>query len=56
MVGFGDRRDDERLAELLGCRSVKLPIKYLGIPLGSKYREERTWDLVIEMFEKRLVG
>lgn len=34
MVKLGDKRDYGKQASVLGCRTVKLPIKYLGPPLG----------------------
>lgn len=54
MVKLEDRRDNGRLASILGYSTVELPIKYLGLPLGSKYEDERIWELVIEMFVRRL--
>lgn len=48
LVRIGDRRDKKRLAEVLGCKLVKLPIKYLVVPLGSKDKDTKMWDLVIE--------
>lgn len=56
LVKIGDRRDEVRLAEVLGCAAVELPIKYLGLPLGAKFKETRTWDSVVELFERRLVA
>lgn len=38
MVGFGNLENDVYLADLLGCKMVKLSIKYLGLLLGSKYK------------------
>lgn len=39
---------------MLGCKMVKLAIKYLGLSLRSSYKDEKTWNLVIEKFERRL--
>lgn len=33
-----------------------LPIKYLGVPLRAKCKNARTWEPVIELFERRLFG
>lgn len=33
-----------------------IPIKYLGLLVGSKFKEGSVWDPVIDMFECRLVG
>lgn len=35
---------------------AKLPIKYLGIPLGVKHKDGSIWDPVISLFENRLAG
>lgn len=34
LLRLGDGRDANRLDRILGCRSVDLPMKYLGLPLG----------------------
>lgn len=44
----------ESYAEILGCIVVKLPIKYLRLPLGANPRRLSTWKPVIERFEKKL--
>lgn len=51
---LGDRGDGDRLAAVLGCKYEEFSIKYLGLPLGAKYKDMRTWDPMIEMFERRL--
>lgn len=43
-------------AKILGCKEVKFSFKYLGVPLGAKYKNQLTWEPVIELFEKRLAG
>lgn len=44
------------LASVLGCKFVALPIKYLGLLLGAKYKEVPTWDLVIIHFDRCWLG
>lgn len=56
MVKLGDRSDEARLASLLDCKSVRLPIKYLGVPLEAKYKDLKSWEPVVELFDRRLVG
>lgn len=56
LVKIGDRRDQRQMAEVLGCKVGDLPMKYLELPLGAKYKETRTWNPVIEMFARRLAG
>lgn len=35
----------QRLANILECRIDKLPTTYLGMPLGSKHKELRIWEI-----------
>lgn len=51
---LGDGNDATRLAIVLGCKKVELPIKYLGLSLDANYKDVGTWDPVIERFESRL--
>jgi hypothetical protein len=46
----------QRLASLLGCRVSALPITYLGLPLGARYKSVRIWDDILERMERRLEG
>ena len=36
------------LAEVLGCEVGSLPIPYLGLPLGSCFKDEASWNGVVE--------
>lgn len=42
LVRISDKRDERRLVDVLGCKVVDLPIKYLGLPLGAKFKKTRT--------------
>lgn len=42
------------LARVMGCKATQLRIKYLGILLGAKHKDGRSWDSVIDMFKRRL--
>ncbi|KAG5568667.1 hypothetical protein H5410_064324 [Solanum commersonii] len=42
----------EELATIMGGDIGSLPTKYLGLPLGAKFKEVRTWSEVIERMEK----
>ncbi|KAI8543503.1 hypothetical protein RHMOL_Rhmol08G0223300 [Rhododendron molle] len=42
------------LAQIMGCKTEALPIKYLGLPLGANPRRIKTWDPILEKMEKRL--
>lgn len=48
MVRIGDRRDEERLALVLGCKTTTLPSKYFGVPLKAKFKDRKTWEPIVE--------
>lgn len=56
LVRLGVGRDATKLARIIGCKSVDLPIKYLEIPLRVKYKDVVMWDPMVARFEKRLIG
>jgi hypothetical protein len=39
-----------------GCGVFFLPLKYLGLPLGSSYKAMSIWDGVVEKIEHWLAG
>lgn len=55
-VGIRDVEHQPNLAEVMGCKSSNLPIKYLGLPLGANYKDQRIWEPVISHVEMRLAG
>ena len=56
MVLVGVVSNMEGLAGILGCNCVALRMKYLGLPLGAKFKETTIWNPIIEKMERRLVG
>ena len=44
------------LLNVLGCRQGTLPMKYLGLPLGAKFKDKTIWNLILEKIERRLAG
>ena len=46
----------EMLVDALGCKQGSLPMKYLGLPLGAKWKDRAVWNPIIEKVERRLVG
>ena len=44
------------LASILQCRAGSLPMKYLGMPLGTSFKTASIWNLVWEKMEKKLSG
>ena len=41
---------------VLGCKQGTLPMKYLGLPLGAKFKDKAIWNPILEKIEQRLVG
>jgi hypothetical protein len=46
----------EELADILGCKTSQLPMKYLGLPLGAKFKAKDIWNPIVEKMEQRLAG
>lgn len=46
----------EELASVMGCSIGTFPTTYLGLPLGSKFKNVEIWNGIIEKFEKRLAS
>ena len=44
------------LASILRCRVGSLPMKYLGMPLGTPYKTASIWNPILEKMEKKLSG
>ena len=44
------------LANILQCRVGKLPMKYLGMPLGTSFKSVAIWNPILEKMEKKLSG
>jgi len=52
-------KEDEwtaRATEMLKCRAVKLPIIYLGIPLGENMRRISAWQPIVDKVQQRLTA
>jgi len=41
-------------ADILGCEFVKLPILYLGIPLGANMKKSASWQPIIDKIQSKL--
>ena len=46
----------EELADILGCKTSTLPMKYLGLPLGASFKSKNIWNPIVERMERRLAG
>ena len=44
------------LANILHCRVGSLPMKYLGMPLGTSFKIVSIWNPILEKMEKKLSG
>uniref|UniRef100_A0A2N9IM47 Reverse transcriptase zinc-binding domain-containing protein n=1 Tax=Fagus sylvatica TaxID=28930 RepID=A0A2N9IM47_FAGSY len=56
MVPVGVVDCTQSLADLLCCRVGTLPMLYLGMPLGAKYKALNVWNSVLEKIERRLAS
>ena len=56
LVPMGVVPNFEMLGDALGCKQGSLPMKYLGLPLGAKWKDRAVWNPIIEKVEKRLAG
>jgi hypothetical protein len=48
LVLVGDVSNVGALVEVLGCKVGSLPIPYLGLPLGSWFKDKASWNEVVE--------
>ena len=48
LVLVGEVSNVGALAEVLGCGVGTLPILYLGLPLGSRFKDKASWNGVVE--------
>ena len=54
LIPVGNVSNVHVLAHFFGCGVDHLPSPYLGFPLGAPCKSMAIWDLVVEMFHKRL--
>lgn len=40
LARIGGSRDGGSFATIMGCKKVEFPFKYLGLPLGAKYKDQ----------------
>jgi hypothetical protein len=53
---IGTVPDQHELASVLGGRITALPMKYLGLPLGARFKSKEIWNPILEKMEKCLAG
>uniref|UniRef100_A0A2N9GD74 Reverse transcriptase domain-containing protein n=1 Tax=Fagus sylvatica TaxID=28930 RepID=A0A2N9GD74_FAGSY len=56
IVPVGTVHGIQDLAQVIGGRITTLPMKYLGLPLGARYKSKEIWNPILEKMERRLAG
>ena len=56
LVGVGAVHNIDLLVAVLGCKQGSLPVKYLGLPLGAKFKDKSIWNPILEKMERKLAG
>lgn len=56
MVPIGEVSILEDLVCILGCKITSLPLKYLDLPLGAKFKDTTIWNPIVEKMQERLAG
>ena len=56
LVPVGMVHNLDLLLNVLGCKQGTLPIEYLGLHLGAKFKDKTIWNPILEKIERRLVG
>ena len=56
IVPVGEVGHMDALARILCCKVGRLPMSYLGMPLGAHFKDASIWNPVLERVEKKLSG
>ena len=56
IVPIGEVSNIQTLANILQCKVGRLPMIYLGVPLGTLYKTTSIWNPILERMEKMLLG
>ena len=56
LVPVGAVHNIELLVAVLGCKQGSLPMKYLGLPLGAKFKDKTIWNPILEKVKRKLAG
>jgi len=56
IVPVGEVGNVDALATILRYRVGSLPMKYLGMPLGTPFKTASVWNPILERMEKKLSG
>ena len=55
LVAVGAVHNMDLLVVVLGCKQGS-PMKYLGLPLGAKFKDKSIWNPILEKMERKLAG
>ena len=55
-INLGMVHNFELLLTILGYKQGTLPMKYLGLPLGDKFKDKTIRNQILEKIERRLAG
>ena len=56
LVAVGAVPNMDLLVAVLGCKQGFLPMKYLGLPLGAKFKDKSIWNPILEKMERKLAS
>ena len=56
IVPVGEVNNLVALASILQCRVGSMPMKYLGMPLGTSFKTTLIWNSILEKMEKKPSG
>ncbi|GKV40773.1 hypothetical protein SLEP1_g48376 [Rubroshorea leprosula] len=57
LIGINvDTEEINHFACFLHCKPGKLPLMYLGMPVGASLRRKSTWSTLVAKFERKLTG
>ena len=56
IVPIGEVGNVDALARILCCKVGRLPMSYLGMPLGAYFKDASIWNPILERVEKKLSG
>ena len=56
LVAVGVVHNMDLLVAVLGYKQGSLPVKYLGLPLGAKFKDKSIWNPILEKMERKLAS
>ena len=56
IVLVGEVNNLDALANILYCKVGSLPMKYLGMPLGTSFKTASIWNPILEKMQNKLSG